>query len=288
MDTASKQYDPVAQERDDFVERLFGEAVGAFNIFSVYIGDRLGLYRALAGGEALTPGELAERTDTHERYVREWLEQQAASLRPGSGRRSATGRASGAIRLSPGRAEVLTDRESLNYMAPLAQLIVGAVSPLEALLEAYRNGGGVAYHEYGANLREGQARMNRPMFLHQLGDEWLPGGTDVHARLQADPPARVADIGCGAGWSSIGIAKAYPKVQVDGYDLDEASVELARANIQSARAGRAGAGLAARRQRPGPARALRPGDGFRVPARYVQPGGGAAHDAPAGRRDEGR
>jgi tRNA A58 N-methylase Trm61 len=76
--------------------------------------------------------------------------------------------------------------------------------------------------------------MNRQMFLQQLGHEWLPQVDDVHTRLQADPPARVADIGCGAGWSSIGIASAYPRVQVDGYDLDPASVDLARANIQSA------------------------------------------------------
>ncbi len=233
MVTQASTYDPVARDRDDFSERLFGEALGAFNIFSVYIGDRLGFYRALASGEALTPGELAGRTNTHERYVREWLEHQATSCvleAHGSGNGSGERRYS----LPPGRAKVLADRESLSYMAPLAQLIVGAVTPLDALLHAYRHGGGVAYHDYGVNLREGQAAMNRQMFLQQLGYEWLPRVEDVHARLQSDPPARVADIGCGAGWSSIGIASAYPKVQVDGYDLDQASVDLARVNIQSA------------------------------------------------------
>jgi 2-polyprenyl-3-methyl-5-hydroxy-6-metoxy-1,4-benzoquinol methylase len=92
----------------------------------------------------------------------------------------------------------------------------------------------VPFSGYGANMREGQASMNRAMFLQQLGNEWFPMIPDVHARLQADPPARVADIGCGAGWSGIGIAQSYPKVQVDGYDLDEASVRLANSNIQSA------------------------------------------------------
>jgi 2-polyprenyl-3-methyl-5-hydroxy-6-metoxy-1,4-benzoquinol methylase len=236
MSTQASTYDPVARDRDDFSERLFGEALGTFNIFSVYIGDRLGFYRALAGGEALTSGELARRTNTHERYVREWLEHQATSCVLEADRNaSGAGNGSGERRYSlpPGRAEVLADRESLNFMAPLAQLIVGAVSPLEALLDAYRNGGGVAYHVYGIDLREGQAAMNRQMFLQQLGYEWLPRVEDVNARLQANPPAQVADIGCGAGWSSIGIARAYPQVRVDGYDLDPASVELARANIHT-------------------------------------------------------
>ncbi len=221
------------QERDDFADRLFGDALGAFTIFSVHIGDRLGFYRALAGSAGLTPAELARRTGTHERYVREWLEHQAAAciLAVDEG---SNGAGSRRYRLSPARAEVLADRDSLNYLAPLAQLIAGAVSPMESLLAAYRQGGGVPYSDYGADLREGQADMNRAMFLQQLGKEWLPSIPDVHARLQSDPPARVADIGCGAGWSCIGIAKSYPKVNVDGFDLDEASVALAQRNIQAA------------------------------------------------------
>jgi 2-polyprenyl-3-methyl-5-hydroxy-6-metoxy-1,4-benzoquinol methylase len=222
-----------SQDSAEFADRLFSDALGAFNIFAVHIGDRLGFYRELAKNSSLTSATLAERTGTQERYVREWLEQQAAAcvldvqeIPQGNGERHYS--------LSPGRAEVLTDRDSLNYMAPLAQLIAGAVSPLDALLEAYRKGDGVPYNQYGVNLREGQASMNRPMFLHQLGNEWLPAVPDVHARLLADPPARVADIGCGAGWSCIGIAQSYPKARVDGYDLDEASVELANLNIRAA------------------------------------------------------
>jgi 2-polyprenyl-3-methyl-5-hydroxy-6-metoxy-1,4-benzoquinol methylase len=92
----------------------------------------------------------------------------------------------------------------------------------------------VPFHKYGIHLREGQASLNRPLFLRQLGEEFLPAVPDVHTRLQANPPARVADIGCGAGWSCIGIARSYPNVQVDGYDLDKASVQLANDNIQSA------------------------------------------------------
>jgi len=225
--------DQAAQARDAFVERLLHAASGVFDIFSIYIGDRLALYQALARHGPLTSGELAQRTGTHERYVREWLEQQtvAGILQVEDAAAEATARR---FRLPPGPAEVLVERDSLNYLAPLVQLLVGAVHPLQAVLSAYRTGGGVPYADYGADLREGQADMNRAMFLQELGTAWLPAIPDVHARLHADPPARVADIGCGAGWSSIGIAHSYPKIQVDGYDLDAPSMELARANADAA------------------------------------------------------
>ncbi len=105
---------------------------------------------------------------------------------------------------------------------------------MSAILQAYRTGGGVPFSQYGADLREGQANINRAMFLQELGHSWLPAIPDIHARLQADPPARIADIGCGAGWSSIDMAQAYPKVRVDGYDLDAPSTELARTNADEA------------------------------------------------------
>ena len=105
-----------------------------------------------------------------------------------------------------------------------------SLAPLPALVEAFRTGGGVPGC-VGYLGRDAQGDANRPLFVNLLGQEWLPAIGDVHARLQADPPARVADIGCGAGWSSIAIARAYPNVAVDGFDLDEASIALARANV---------------------------------------------------------
>jgi SAM-dependent methyltransferase len=135
-------------------------------------------------------------------------------------------------RLPTGHREVLTERESLNYLAPLAQIAVGAVYPIHAVLAAYRTGGGVGFGEYGADLREGQAGMNRNLFLYELGQQHLPAIPDLHARLQADPPARIADIGCGVGWSSIGLAQAYPNVRVDGFDLDGPSIDEAWANAR--------------------------------------------------------
>jgi len=227
----SMSSDAIAGQRDAFIEKFLQSAAGAFSMFSIYIGDRLGLYRALAEGGPATSAELAARTGTHERYIREWLEQQtvAGILRVENENHGSDIRR---FHIPPGHVEPLIECSSLNYVAPLAQLLIGAVHPLPAVLNAYRNGGGVSFDEYGADLREGQAAINYPAFWHQLPEEWLPRILDIHARLQADPPARVADIGCGYGWSSLGIARGYPKVHVDGFDLDAPSIERAKENAK--------------------------------------------------------
>lgn len=223
--------DEIVQQRDAFMEKILQNISGAFNTFAIYIGDRLGLYRALVELGPSTAQELAAHTNTHERYIREWLEQQTlagiievedANLAAGERR----------YRLPPGHAEPLIECSSLNYMAPLAQLFVGVTRPLPALLEAYRTGGGVPFEDYGDDLREGQAAINYPAFYTQLPEEWLPAMPDIHARLKADPPARIADIGCGFGWSSIGMARGYPKAQIDGFDLDRVSIARATENAQ--------------------------------------------------------
>src|SRR5215210_5365627 len=138
----------IASQRDAFVERFLGFASGTFSLFSIYIGDRLGLYRALAEEGPATSAELARRTGTHERYIREWLEQQTVTgildvqdeTHDSGSRRFA---------LPPGHVEPLIECGSLNYMVPMAQLLVGAVRPIQSLLEAYRNGGGISFDEYG-------------------------------------------------------------------------------------------------------------------------------------------
>ena len=126
---------------------------------------------------------------------------------------------------------MFSNLNSLNYLAPLSQVVVGATKPLQSVLNAFRNGGGVPYTEYGRDMLEGQAGINRAMFLQELDNDWLPAIPDLHDRLLADPPARVADIGCGAGWSCIGIAQSYPNIQVDGFDLDGPSIEMACAIV---------------------------------------------------------
>ena len=223
--------DAIASQRDAFVERFLQSASGTFSLFSIYIGDRLGLYRALVESGPSTSADLASRTGTHERYIREWLEQQtvAGILEVENENHGSESRR---FSLPSGHVEPLIECGSLNYMVPLAQLLVGAVRPLPSVLNAYRNGGGVPFDEYGTDLREGQAAINYPAFWHQLPGEWLPSIPDLHARLQADPPARVADLGCGYGWSSMGMARGYPKVHVDGFDLDAPSIERAIGNAE--------------------------------------------------------
>lgn len=216
-----------AARREAFVRRLLQAFVEGGNLVTIYLGDRLGLYQALAELGPVTSGELATQAGTHERYTREWLEQQAVAgiIEVEDAQVEASARR---YHLSPGHAEVLLAPDSLNYLTPLARMAVGGAQPMPALLEAFRTGGGVPYADYGADLREGQAALARTMYLNLLGNVWLPMIPEVHARLQADPPACVADIACGYGWSSLALARAFPKVHVDGFDSDEDSITAAR------------------------------------------------------------
>jgi 2-polyprenyl-3-methyl-5-hydroxy-6-metoxy-1,4-benzoquinol methylase len=200
------------------------------DVLAVYLGDRLGLYRAVAERGPLTSLEVAEATGTHERYAREWLEHQAAGgiLEVDDAQASPHERR---YSLPRGHDEALLEETSLNYIAPVGKFIAACAKPLDAVLDAFRTGGGVPYADYGLDLHEGQAAFTRPMFEQLLGSEWLPAISDVDERLQADPPARVADVACGEGYSTLAIARAYPKVTVDGIDLDRASIEAAERHL---------------------------------------------------------
>ena len=222
-------------DAEAFAERVFGAVLGTMDVFSIHLGDRLGFYRALAEAPA-TPVELAERTGTDARYAREWLEQQAVTgilqVADGDGVDPDARRFS----LPAGHAEVLTRETSLNFMAPLPRMVSAAGIQLPALLEAYRTGGGVSWERFGADMRESQADVNRPPFQQLLGPEYLVKVPDVFERLSGGP-ATVADLGCGAGWSSIGIAESFPDATVHGYDVDAPTVELARKNASEAGVG---------------------------------------------------
>jgi hypothetical protein len=157
------------QRRDELVGRLFEAVLGMNDLYLIYIGDRLGFYRTLAEAGKVTPAELAAATGTHERYVREWLEQQAVT-----GILEVEGKEARRYGIPDGYEEVLTERDSLNYLAPFARMMVGMMRPLPAVMEAFRSGGGVPYAEYDADFCEGQAEMNRVQFINLLGSEWLP------------------------------------------------------------------------------------------------------------------
>jgi len=214
--------------------RIFEATIAAFDILSIHLGDRLGLYRALSSGGPATAAELAIRAGIDARYAREWLEQQAATglirVEDGGSADAATRR----FRLPPGAAAALTDLESPFSVSPLARSAVACAAVMPELLEAYRAGGGVPWSSYGAEMVEAQGDFNRPWLLASLGNDYLPSIADVDLRLRSNPPARVADIACGVGWASIAIARAYPNVRVDGFDLDAASIDRARVHATEA------------------------------------------------------
>jgi 2-polyprenyl-3-methyl-5-hydroxy-6-metoxy-1,4-benzoquinol methylase len=218
------------QRRDALVERLFTSAIGAFDLFSVHLGDRLGLYGLLADRGPMTSAELAGAAGLNERYVREWLEHQAASDLLET--RAADDAQARRYRLPEGHVEPLLDVSSLNYSAPMARAVLASIRPIDSLLAAFRTGDGIPYKAYGDDLHEAQAAFTRPLYEHLLGREWLAGVPEIHDRLLADRPARVADIACGQGRSSIEIARAYPNVTVEGIDSDRASIERARENLR--------------------------------------------------------
>jgi SAM-dependent methyltransferase/antitoxin (DNA-binding transcriptional repressor) of toxin-antitoxin stability system len=211
----------MTESADALSDRLFSAAVASFDLAGVYLGDRLGWYASLATDGPASADELAARTRTDARYAREWLEQQAVG---GILEVDDDGRFS----LPQAHAEVLVNPVSLSLMAPLSRMVAAAFGRLPALAEAYRTGHGIGWEAYGTDMREGQAAFNRPAFTHLLGTAWLPAIADLHAKLQADPAARVADIACGEGWSTIAMARAYPRARFVGIDLDGPSVEAAR------------------------------------------------------------
>jgi 2-polyprenyl-3-methyl-5-hydroxy-6-metoxy-1,4-benzoquinol methylase len=205
---------------DELMGRIVQDTAAAASAVLVVIGDRLGLYRAMGDGEPVTPEQLASRTGTHERYVREWLANQAAS---GNAEYDA---ADGTFHLTPEQAMVFADESSPVFAAGAFQ-IAGSMAKDEAqITERFRTGQGFGWHEHHHDLFTGTDRFFRPGYLANLVPSWLPALDGVVGRLEAG--ARVADIGCGHGASTILMAQAFPESTFAGSDLHEASVEAAR------------------------------------------------------------
>jgi SAM-dependent methyltransferase len=211
---------------EQFADRLLASSLGSIEMYAVHIGDRLGYYRVLASRD-VTAEELAVATHTDERYAREWLEQQTASGIIDVD----LGGAAPVFSLPVSHRPVLSDATDGNYLAPLARMLTSAGERMPELLEAYRTGGGVPWALFGQDMREAQADMNRPFFQNELAGV-LRGLGRVH-ELLSRPGALAADVGCGAGWSSIHVAKAYPNVTVHGFDIDAPTIDLARHNAGS-------------------------------------------------------
>ena len=217
---------------DELAERLFAATIGTLELYSVHVGRRLGLYEILADGRPRTVEGLAAEAGIAQRYTREWLEQQAVAglldAHQDDGSRHYT--------LGSDHARVLAAADDSLHVAPFASMVAGIGQALPDVVDAYRTGAGVPYVRYGSDFRDGQGGINRPAFVGLLGSAWLPSVQDVHARLLDG--VRVADVGCGHGWSTQALARAYPNSEVVGIDVDEASIREARMLVPDDLAGR--------------------------------------------------
>jgi len=211
------------------VHRLLGAMTGAATTAMVAVGDQLGLYRALADGGPATQDELAARTGTAARYLREWLSQQAAAgflaYREGDGR----------YVLPAEAAAVLADEASPVFLAGGATITRGWFAGIDRLAGVFRTGAGISWHEQDPAVFEGTERFFRPGYTASLTTEWVPALPGIADRLTAG--GRVADVGCGHGVAAILLARAYPQASVHGYDFHDRSIQVARQQ-----AGQAGLG----------------------------------------------
>ena len=209
-----------------FVYRAVDEVGATLNTALVVMGDRLGLYRALAGNGGLTPSELAERTGTAERYVREWLNAQAAggfvTYEPEAGR----------YHLPPEHAIALTDESSPAYLPGFFEIAMGSVIDSPKIEAAARRGDGFGWHEHVHEVHEGCERFFRPGYNANLFSSWLPALDGVVEKLERG--ALVADVGCGHGASTILMAQAFPRSRFVASDYHAGSIETARERAEAA------------------------------------------------------
>jgi SAM-dependent methyltransferase len=192
----------------------------------IVIGDKLGLYRAMGDGTPVTPAQLAERTGTAERYIREWLNANAA------GHFVEYDAANGTYFMNPEQALALALDDTPVHLPGFYHMLASLMKDEEKITQIYRTGEGMGWHEHEKGLFEGCERFFRPTYLANLVSSWIPALEGVEAKLKAG--ARVADIGCGHGASTLLMAKAYPKSQFVGFDYHAPSIETARKKAQAA------------------------------------------------------
>jgi SAM-dependent methyltransferase len=208
-----------------FVERIVLDTGTAMRGALSYIGDRLGLFKALADGAPVTPAELAERTGLNERYLREWLGSMASAEYVEYD--AATGR----YRLPPEHALPLADEEFPFFTGGLLQMAVPTVTVAPKVAEAFRTGRGVTQDEYSPEMYEAIERLTAPWYKHHLVPTWIPVLSGVQEKLEAGGSA--LDVGCGSGRAPITIAKAFPNARIAGVDVHAGSIDRARARAQA-------------------------------------------------------
>ena len=211
---------------NEFLGKVVGDFGAALSSSLVYIGQKLGLYKALAGGDAQTPAELARKTSTNERYVREWLINQAAS-----GYVSYDA-ANGRYSLSPEQAVALTDESSPFFVGGGFYVVKAMTHAVSRIEDGFKNGGGILWGEHDPDLFVGVERFFRPGYAAYLIANWIPALTGIEEKLKAG--GKVADIGCGHGASTVIMAQAYPNSRFWGFDNHDKSIETARQRAKDA------------------------------------------------------
>jgi len=206
-----------------FLGRFVGDLGAAVHAGMVVIGDRLGLYRALATGP-LSSAELARKTGTDERYVREWLSSQAA------GGYVTYDAAAGKFSLSEEQAFALAMEDSPAYVPGAFELALGSLQAVPRITEAFRSGAGMGWHEHDPQVFHGCEKFFRPGYAANLVSSWIPALNGVREKLEHG--ASVADAGCGQGASTVLMAQAFPKSRFVGFDYHQASIDAARASAQ--------------------------------------------------------
>jgi SAM-dependent methyltransferase len=211
---------------NEFMGRFVDDLGAALSAALVVIGDRLGLYRAMADGHPVTPEELAGRTGTDSRYVREWLSNQAA------GGYVTYDAPSGNFSLSPEQSLALAQEGSPAFVPGAFQVATSLTKDEETISNAFLSGNGVGWHEHHHDLFSGTERFFRPGYAANLITSWIPALDGVQAKLESG--GLVADVGCGHGASTILMAKAFPNSEFVGFDYHQASIEHARKTTSEA------------------------------------------------------
>ena len=202
-----------------FIGQFVTDLGAAVHTGMVVIGEKLGLYKALAGG-AMTSAQLAAKTETDERYLREWLASQAA------GGYVTYDEQTSQFSLSAEQAFALASEDSPAYLPGAFELALGSLAAVPRIAQSFRTGAGMGWHEHADGVFHGCEKFFRPGYAANLVNTWIPSLQDAKAKLEAG--ARVADVGCGKGASTLLMAKAFPKSQFFGFDYHDKSIEAAR------------------------------------------------------------
>ncbi|HJR46827.1 MAG TPA: class I SAM-dependent methyltransferase [Nitrososphaeraceae archaeon] len=219
MNQISKEIDQ--EKLNEFIEKVVIDWGAAGGVFNTFVGDKLGLFKAMAGAGELTHEQIAEKTGTHPRMIKEWLAGQAA------GGYVIYNSVNRTYSLPEEQALALTNENSPAYVTGFYQSLVSLFKDEEKIIQAFRNGKGLGWGDHHHYLFEGTEKFFKPNYVANLTNSWIPSLENVEPKLKIEG-AKIADVGCGHGASSILMAKAYPNSHIIGFDSHKPSIDWAK------------------------------------------------------------